>query len=137
MVEQTLENFDNFMLHNDEVNFVTQGFSVDFGGGYSFATDGQFPVLRNFTLYFTGYRWYTKIENNRKVVDTETNININNIGALREFYKRHLMYKSFIYNHPTEGPVKVRFKEPLNLPKRIKGAGGVCEDFTVQLKQVF
>ena len=134
MDKSTLETFDDFMLHNDDISFVNQGFSVDFGGGYSFATDGQFPVLRTFNLYFTGYKWYV---NDKGEIDTETNKNINNLGRLREFYKRHLTHKSFLYNHPTEGMVKVRFAEPLILPKRITSAGGVCEDFTLKLKQVF
>lgn len=134
MVNNSLETFDDFMLHNDDMSFVRQGFSVDFGGGYSFATDGEFPVLREFNLYFTGYKWYI---NDKGEIDTETNKNINNLGNLREFYKRHLTHKSFVYNHPTEGMVKVRFAEPLVLPRRIKAGGGVCEDFTVKLKQVF
>lgn len=132
-----LETFDDFMLHNDDTAFVNQGFSANFGGGYSFATDGEFPVLREFNLYFTGYKWYTKLDGFNEVLDFETNKNINNIGALREFYKRHLTHRSFIYNHPTEGELKVRFAEPLILPKRIVGGGGVCEDFTIKLKQVF
>lgn len=130
----TLETFDDFMLHNDDFNFVNQGFSVDFGGGYSFATDGDFPVLREFNLYFRGYKWYV---DEKGQIDTETNKAINNIGNLREFYKRHLTHKSFIYHHPTEGEVKVRFAEPLKMPRRITSGGGVCEDFTVKLKQVF
>ena len=134
MANNSLETFDDFMLHNDDMAFVRQGFSVDFGGGYSFATDGEFPVLREFNLYFTGYKWYI---NDKGEIDTETNKNINNLGNLREFYKRHLTHKSFVYNHPTEGMVKVRFAEPLVLPRRIKAGGGVCEDFTVKLKQVF
>lgn len=137
MSKTDLETFDDFMLHSDDITFVNQGFSVDFGGGYSFATDGGFPVLREINLYFTGYKWYTKREGVNEVLDFETNKNINNIGALREFYKRHLTYKSFIYKHPTEGELKVRFAEPLVLPRRIKAGGGVCEDFTVKLKQVF
>lgn len=137
MVDKALETFDDFMLHNDDISYVNQGFSVDFGGGYSFATDGEFPVLRIFNLYFTGYKWYTKMEGFHEVLDFETNKNINNIGALREFYKRHLTHKSFIYNHPTEGEMKVRFAEPLVLPRRIKSGGGVCEDFSIKLKQVF
>jgi phage-related protein len=132
-----LETFDDFMYHNDEISYINQGFSVDFGGGYSFATDGGFPVLREINLYFTGYKWYTKVEGFNEVIDYETNKNINNMGNLREFYKRHLTYKSFIYNHPTEGELKVRFAEPLTLPRRVKGGGGVCEDFTIKLRQVF
>lgn len=137
MNKTDLETFDDFMMHNDDVSYVNQGFSVDFGGGYSFATDGGFPVLRELNLYFTGYKWYTKVEGSNTVLDFETNKNINNMGALREFYKRHLTYKSFIYKHPTEGELKVRFAEPLALPRRVKSGGGVCEDFTIKLKQVF
>ena len=137
MADTTLDNFDDFMLHSEEGTFVSQGFSVDFGGGYSFATDGNFPVLREFSLTFTGYKWYTKEEGNRTILDFETNKSINNMGALREFYKKHLTHKSFLYHHPTEGELKVRFKEPLPLPKRLVGGNGVCADFTVKLKEVF
>lgn len=128
-----MENFDNFMNHRVDTEYMHQGFSVDLGSGYSFATDGKYPVVRKLVLSFTGYKWYLNEEKN---IDTETNKNINNMGTLRDFYLNHLTHKVFLYNHPSEGPLEVRFYEPLKLPKGLKEGNGVVEDFEIVLIQV-
>lgn len=132
-----MDNFDNFMLHKVKVAYQPNGFSVNFGGGYSFDTDGGYPPLKRFTLTFDGYKYYMKTINGVEVVDTETNVNINNLGALEEFYKNHLTHKTFEYNHPVYGTVYVRFAEPLVIPEGITGAHGVVEKFEITLKEVF
>ena len=50
-------------MHLVKAEYQPNGFSVNFGGGYSFDTDGGYPPLKKFTLTFKGYRYYTKIVN--------------------------------------------------------------------------
>lgn len=132
-----MENFDNFMLHKVKTEYQPNGFSVAFGGGYSFDTDGGYPPLKKFTLTFTGYQYYLKEVNGVEVVDKEKNIDKNNMGALEDFYLRHLTYKNFEYNHPVYGKVIVRFSEPLVIPEGIPEGRGILNDFNVVLKEVF
>lgn len=132
-----MENFDNFMLHKVKTAYQPNGFSVKFGGGYSFDTDGGYPPLKLFTLTFTGYKYYMKKINGVEVVDTETNVAINNLGALEAFYLEHLTYKTFEYNSPVYGRVYVRFNEPLVIPEGITNGNGVVEKFEITLKEVF
>lgn len=128
------DRFDNFSLHKVSTEYQSNNFSMTMGGGYSFDTDGSFPPLRIFNLKFTGFRYYV---NSDGEVDAEINKDINNMKALEDFYRDHLTHKTFIYNHPVYGDVKVRFKDPLNIPEGITGAGGVLESFDVKLKEVF
>lgn len=132
-----MENFDNFMLHTVKTEYQPNGFSVNFGGGYSFDTDGGYPALKKFTLTFKGYQYYVKNVNGVEVIDDEKNANINNMKALENFYLRHLTNKTFEYNSPVYGRVYVRFAEPLVIPEGIESGRGVLEKFNVVLKEVF
>ena len=132
-----MDNFDNFMIHKVKAEYLSNGFTVNFGGGYSFDTDGSYPPLKKFTLTFTGYQFYTKEVNGIEVVDREKNANINNMAALEDFYRAHLSYQTFVYNSPQFGKTYVRFAEPLVIPKGISSGHGVLEDFDVVLKEVF
>lgn len=132
-----MENFDNFMIHQVKTDYQSNGFTVNFGGGYSFDTDGGYPPLKRFTLTFEGYKYYMKKVNGVEVVDTETNQSINNLGALEAFYLQHLSHKTFEYNSPVYGRVYVRFAEPLVIPYGIKSGNGVVDKFEVVLKEVF
>lgn len=131
------ENFDNFMVHRCKVEYINNSINVEFGGGYSFSADGPYPVLRRYILTFKGYQFYMKTVNRTEVLDKEKNKSINNMGALDDFYNRHLCYKTFIYNHPIYGERLVRFAEPLVIPDIIEKSHGVVEEFSVTLKEVF
>lgn len=132
-----MDNFDNFMVHRVSYDYQNQGFSVQFGGGYSFDTDGNYPLLRRLNLTFKGYKFYLKTVNGVEVRDNETNANINNMGALDQFYQTHKTNVTFEYNSPLYGKMLVRFAEPLKIPEIIEGSHGVCEQFNVVLKEVF
>jgi phage-related protein len=131
------DTFDNFMVHKVKVDYQSSGFSVAFGGGYSFDSDGEYPPLKLFTLTFKGYKYYLKEVNGVEVIDTETNADINNMGALEAFYLDHLNYKTFIYNSPVYGAVYVRFSSPLQGIEGIESGHGVVKEFNVVLKEVF
>lgn len=132
-----MDNFDNFMIHRVNYEYQNQGFSVQFGGGYSFDTDGNYPLLRRLNLTFKGYKFYLKTVNGVEVRDNDTNANINNMGALDQFYQSHKTNVTFEYNSPLFGKMLVRFAEPLKIPDIIEGSHGVCEQFNVVLKEVF
>lgn len=125
------------MVHRAKYEYQPQGFSVQFGGGYSFSTDGGYPPLRKITLTFKGYQFYLKTVNGVEVMDAEKNANINNMEALRLFYDSHFTHKTFEYHSPIFGTMLVRFAEPLVIPEIIEGSHGVCEQFNVVLKEVF
>ena len=129
-----MADFDNFMLHRCQREPQSQGMKVQLGGGYSFATDGAYPLIHLLRLKFTGYKWYTQADG--KTLDYETNKNINNLGALYNFYKDKLQYKTFTYQDEVLGLINVRFDQPLIPPFGLKRGNGVVEDFEVQLIQV-
>ena len=131
------ENFDNFMLHSVKTEYQPNGFSVNFGGGYAFDADGEYPPLKRFTLTFKGYQYYLKTVNGIEIIDKEKNADKNNMAALEDFFLRHLMYKTFEYNSPVYGKVLVRFAEPLQIPEGIKSGRGILNEFNVTLKEVF
>lgn len=132
-----MENFDNFMMHLIKVEYQSAGFIVSMGGGYSFATDGEYPPLKKFTLTFKGYRYYTKFVNGVETIDSEKNADKNNMGALEAFYLRHLTHKNFEYNSPVYGKVIVRFAEPLAIPEGYESGHGILKEFNVVLQEVF
>lgn len=128
-----VDTFDDFMIHTCDMEYISQGFTVDMGDGYTFATDGKSPVVRKLSLTFTGYKWYMNEDGS---VDSETNKSINNMGALRDFWLKHLTHKQFIYKHPTEGDLKVRFSSPLKIPSLRSVGFSVVKDFNVSLIQM-
>lgn len=132
-----MDNFDNFMAHRVSYDYQPQGFSVQFGGGYSFDTDGGYPLLRKLNLTFKGFQFYLKKVNGVDVIDKEKNISINNMAALDKFYNEHKTNVTFEYNSPLYGKMLVRFAEPLKIPEIIEGSNGVCEPFNIVLKEVF
>lgn len=132
-----MDNFDDFMIHRVKYDYQNQGFSVQFGGGYSFDTDGGYPLLRKLSLTFKGFQFYHKNVNGIEVIDREKNKHINNMGALDKFYNEHKTNITFEYHSPIYGTMLVRFAEPLTIPEIIEGSDGVCEQFNVTLKEVF
>ena len=129
-MSEELDNFDNFMVHQCSTEYISQGFTVDMGDGYTFATDGKAPIVRKLSLTFRGYKWYT---NEDGTIDTETNKNINNMGALRDFWKKHLTHKPFIYRHPKEGDLRVRFNCTFKDPEPLSIGFSVVKDFQLEL----
>lgn len=137
MSEEIETSFDNYMAHRAKYDYQAQGFSVQFGGGYSFSTDGGYPLLRKITLTFKGFQFYTKVVNGVTVIDRDKNKDINNMGALDKFYQDHKTNVTFDYNSPIYGRMKVQFAEPFSVPEIIERSNGVCEQFNIVLREVF
>lgn len=125
-------NFDAFMIHKRKFKYLGNTTSVQLGNGYSYVSKPISPLLKEFQLNFTGFRYYF---NQDGTIDYETNKLKNNLGALCQFYEEMNQYTTFIYNDKQFGAVKVRFKEPLDVPSPV-GNRGVVEDFTITLTEV-
>lgn len=124
--------FDDFKIHKREFKYLSNVMGIKMGNGYSFMSKPISPMLKEFTLHFTGYRYYF---NNDGSIDYETNKNKNNLGALCQFYEEMNQCTTFIYNDSQFGAVNVRFAEPLVIPQTM-GNRAVAEDFTIVLEEV-
>ena len=56
-----------------------------------------------------------------------------NMGALELFYKQFKLSQSFYYNPPVYGKLKVRFNNPLKVPKLLRKGDGWVGDFQLEL----
>lgn len=120
------------MLHKREFKYVGNVTAIQLGNGYSYVSKPISPQLREFTLHFTGFRYYFDSNGD---IDYNTNKSKNNVGALCQFYEEMNQYTTFVYNDKQFGAVPVRFKEPLVIPSTV-GNRGVVEDFTITLSEV-
>lgn len=116
-----------------ETDYPDSSVRVSFGRSWIFTAPPDAPDQRTFTLSFTGFKYYVDENGN---IDHTTNANINNMAALEDFYQQVRLYDIFIYPHPVYGNVNVRFKDPLKVPKGVKGGDGVLEDFQISLIEV-
>lgn len=126
------ETFDNFMHHKRSFKYLQNTQSIELGNGYSYISKPISPMLKEFTLKFTGFRYYF---NEDGTIDYETNKTLNNMGTLCSFYETMNMYESFVYNDEQFGGVLVRFSEPLSVPETT-GPYGAVSDFEIVLKEV-
>ncbi len=126
-----METFQ-FVNHKRNYKYLNNSDSIELGNGYSFISKPRSPMLKEFTLTFTGFRYYFD-ENNQ--VDYETNKYKDNAAALCSFYETMGTYENFIYPDDQFGNVRVRFKEPLEIPQTV-GRRAVVNDFSVTLAEV-
>lgn len=117
-----------FPLHTFATKYPESSATVTFGRGYSFASRPRGPDQKTYTLSFAGMWFY---ETAPGVVDTTSNPTIN-MAILDAFYQAHRLYEPFIYPHPAEGDVVVRFAKPLAYKQKPNGKGQV-EPFEIEL----
>ncbi len=106
-----------------------EGVQVQFGRGYSYASEPQLPLQRRFILNFNGLRWF---KNGQGVWSSSPSPTMN-ILALDEFYARHRMDKRFILPHEVFGNLVVRFAAPFEMPMGRQGGSGLTEPFQLQM----
>lgn len=125
---------ETFLFENHKRNFkyINNSDSIELGNGYAFVSRPRSPMLKEFTLTFTGFRYYFD-ENDE--IDFETNQYKDNVAALCSFYETMGTYETFIYPDEQFGNVQVRFSEPLEIPQT-DGRKAVVKDFSVTLKEV-
>ena len=126
-----METF-KFENHKRNFKYVNNSDSIDLGNGYAFTAKPRSPMLKEFTLTFTGFRYYFNIDN---TVDFLTNEYKDNVAALCSFYETVGTWQTFIYPDEQFGNVQVRFAEPLEIPQT-DGRRAVVKDFSIFLKEV-
>lgn len=122
----------NFKNHKREFKYLNNSDTIRLGSGYSFVAKPHAPMLKEFKLYFTGFRYYFTEDDK---IDFEKNENHDNIGALCKFYEEKGTWDTFIYEDEQFGRVLVRFKDPLEIPVT-SGRKAVVGDFDITLSEV-
>lgn len=118
----------NFPMHSFETVYPESSTKITFGGGYEFASAPKAPDQVKYKLHFATMVYFTNPNGsvNRLLNPTY------NIATLEDFYKEHRMFKKFIYPHPADGNLTVRFAKPLSF-KQKPGGLGTIEPFTIDL----
>lgn len=120
----------NFPYHLWSEEYPESSFKAQFGGGYEFASAPNAPDQVIYVLQFPGM-WFFKLPNGQLDLTTQP---LRNIGLLRKFYQDHRLYDYFLYPHPIDGNVRVRFKDPFVLPKGVPAGRGLVEPFEIKLR---
>lgn len=125
---------ETFQFENHKRNFkyINNSDSIELGNGYAFVSKPRSPMLKEFTLTFSGFRYYF---DNNNALDYTTNQYKDNVAALCSFYETMGTYQKFIYPDEQFGNVTVRFSEPLEIPQT-DGKRAVVKDFSITLKEV-
>lgn len=118
--------------HKRNFKYINNSDTIDLGNGYAFTSKPRSPMLKEFTLTFTGFRYYFDEEDK---LDYNKNAEKDNIAALCSFYETMGTYQTFIYEDEQFGRVNVRFSEPMEIPQT-QGMRAVVNDFTITLKEV-
>lgn len=132
-----METFQ-FENHKRNFKFLNNSDSIQLGNGYEFVSKPRSPVLKEFTLTFSGFRYYFDSEGN---VDHEANKYWDNAAALCDFFAGYGdqegvgTYQTFIYPDEQFGNVQVRFADPLEIPQT-DGRRAVVKEFSIRLKEV-
>jgi len=128
----THTDFD-YPYHLVSTEYNSEDTVVQLGGNYQYTVRGAKPEERIFTLYFDGLRYS---QTGDIIIADTSDDNQLSMQHLENFYQWYGLDDSFYYPHPTYGRVKVRFKEPLKIPKLRENANGWTESFTVTLVEV-
>ena len=126
-----METF-NYPYHKTSTRNPESSGRIQFGNSYVFTSEPVAPDQRVFRLDFAGMKYYL---DEHDAVEATTNSQFN-MKSLIDFYGRHKLHKSFLYNHPVHGLKEVRFNIPLEEPTAREGGSGVTEAFTVELIEV-
>lgn len=121
----TMQTF-NFPMHTFETIYPDSSPKVQFGKGYEYASKPKAPDQVKYRLAFPVMKFYLT----GGVVDRGI-YTTSNMALLEDFYKFHRCYEKFIYPHPLEGNVVVRFSQPLQYKQLPMGLGAV-EPFTLE-----
>ena len=117
----------NFPYHQPQIEYPDSSAQLRFGRGYQFASKPVGPDQLTFRLNFPGMFYYFVNDVLSSTIEPTLNF-----LTLQQFYRDHLMFEKFDYNHPTEGLVVCRFAKPLLTPKGIVGAVSTSEDGTAR-----
>ncbi len=119
----------NFPYYRIETKYPQSSSQATLGGNWQWAAAPQGPDQRIFTLNYDALKYYTHDDES---IDSTTNPQIN-LYCLELFYRQVRQYQSFVFPHPTEGNLTVKFKDPLQIPKSDTNTYGVVKGITVTL----
>lgn len=122
----------NFPNHKRSYKYINNSDTIELGNGYSFVAKPKSPMLKEFTITITGFRYYF---DETGAVDYDTNSDWDNVGTLCKFYEEHGTYDKFVYPDEQFGDVTVRFKEPLEIGNT-NGKRAVVDDISFTLAEV-
>lgn len=125
-----------FPFHTLEVEYPESSAKVRYGRGYEFASRPRGPDQITYKLHFRGMWFFTELDGFPPLGAT-TRLDYHkhpqiNMALLEKFYQEHRLYEPFWYPHPSEGLIRVRFKEPLKY-KVAEDGRGMVEEFTITL----
>jgi hypothetical protein len=124
-------NLFNFPHHLISTEYGSEDTVLSLGGNYQYTVRGSKPEQRVFTLYYEGLKYTPNYDLLDLAVEPELNA-----AYLENFYYWYRLELPFYYIHPTYGRIKVRFKEPLKIPKLRENGNGWTESFTITLVEV-
>lgn len=124
----------NYPYHLVSTEYESEDTVLSLGGDYQYTVRGSKPEQRIFTLHFDGLRYSVAYDD--KIIGTESDDDQLSMQHLENFYFFYRLHKPFYYPHPTQGRIKVRFKEPLKIPKLRPNGNGWTEAFTITLVEV-
>jgi len=122
----------DFPWHSVETTLSELNASGTTGRSYTKVGRLNTPTARSFRLVFPTLGCYPKPDG---TLDLEASPRLN-FALLDRFYRTHRTAESFIYPHPTYGNLKVRFQEPLTLPKGLPGGNGFLTGVEVKLLEI-
>lgn len=119
-----MEVFD-FHYNKHETVYPEEGFRLQFGNSYQFASKPSSPSQRSFSLLLVGLNY------NSVVLPSPYNYTLD-ASRLERFYQDHKQWKHFLWQHPIEFTyLEVSFESRLKIPK--PDDFGILEDVTIEL----
>lgn len=123
------KTFD-FPLH-----FATHAFpagdQVQFGRGWSHASEPDRPLQRTFLLKFKAMTYVKNPDTGlwlRAADAGHAELKKRSIWCLNDFYDEHLLHKKFYYQHYVFGQLVVRFAQAFQMPEPLEGNRNVIND---------
>ncbi len=127
----SLQNID-LTLFTVETEYQEFAANTSFNGSYAFALSSKVPSVRLFTVKIPVLRYYFD-----SFGDLDLTVNKDtNMAWVEWMYNVHKLQKLFLFTHPVYGDVRVRFREPLKVPKGVKGGQACVEALELQLVEV-
>ena len=122
-----------WVYHQQRTRYPDAEPKMKLGSSWDFASKPESPYQREFSLKLQGLRYYFNPDTG---FPDGTQRPALNALLLQQFYERHGTWKSFAYRHPVLNWVKVRFKDPLDLPYGLKGGDGIIDEVEITLVEV-
>lgn len=125
---KTFDFPDHYVTHS-----WPAGDQVQFGRGWSHASEPDRPLQRSFLLKFkallfiknpvTG-EWLRRADEQPGLEELKKR----SIWCLDDFYDEHLMHKKFLYNHYVFGEMVVRFAQAFQMPDPLESNRNIYDN---------